>query len=353
MDLTHTPDQEQLTSMVSSFLAEQLPLSRLHGMQRLGAGDEQHRQAIADLGFYGMSLPEAEGGSGFTLVDEILLFREVGRHLGPVGLLPMILAAHAAAHIETGTLLQADVLAGRTGVALAVADGALVESAGRLAGPLRLYDCHAASHAILLHQGTVWLFAIDADALSFVPCLDKSTSMATVDAGILRIESRSANETLSSRMNLAIAAMLVGQAEATRDMINAYARIRFTFGRAIGAYQAVRHPIAEMAARCELAFAQLRYAALSLQEQRDDAAAQVTAALLVARNAAMQNADSNIQLHGGIGITDELDAHLYLKRAHLLLRWCGMHRDHLHNLLTAVIDPLYFFLNEFDKRENS
>lgn len=334
MDLTLTPDQEQLTSMVSSFLAEQLPLSRLHGMQRLGAGDEQHRPAIAKLGFYGMSLTEAEGGSGFALVDEILLFREVGRHLGPVGLLPMILAAHGAESLRT------EVLAGRTGIALAIADGALSETANGLAGPLRLYDCHAASHAILLHQGTAWLFAIDAKALAFVPCLDKSASMATVEAGNLKIESRRENETLSSRMHLAIAAMLVGQAEATRDMINAYARIRFTFGRAIGAYQAVRHPIAEMAARCELASAQLRYAALSLQEQRDDAAAHVTAALLVARNAAMQNADSNIQLHGGIGITDELDAHLYLKRTHLLIRWCGMHREHLHNLLTAAIDPL-------------
>jgi alkylation response protein AidB-like acyl-CoA dehydrogenase len=340
MDLTLTPDQEQLTAMVSSFLAEQLPLGRLHGAQRLGVGDEQHRPAIAELGFYGMSLPEAVGGSGFALVDEILLFREVGRHLGPVGLLPMILATHAAAKMSSAAPLQAEVLAGRTGVALAVADGALSTTEGQLAGPLRLYDCHAANHAILLHQGEAWLFTIDFNALSFVPCLDKSTSMATVDAGVLKIESRIAGDDLLLRMHLAIAAMLVGQAEATRDMINAYARIRFTFGRAIGAYQAVRHPIAEMAARCELASAQLRYAALSLQEKRGDAAAQVTAALLVARNAAMQNADSNIQLHGGIGITDELDAHLYLKRAHLLIRWCGMHRDHLQNLLTASIDPL-------------
>ncbi len=339
MDLTLTSDQEQFTASVGAFLAEQLPLTRLHDNKRVGAGDESYRPSIAEMGFYGMGLPEAAGGSGFSLIDEALLFREVGRNLGPVGLLPALLAAHLLASDQSESPLLADILAGQAGVALAVAEGPVQVSNGQVSGSLRLYDCHAAEYAVFLHDGTAVLFSLQGCQLNVLSCLDKSTSMAVIEASALAVQAR-VELRLIDRFFLHVAAMLVGQAEATRDMINAYAKIRFTFGRAIGSYQAVRHPIAEMAARCELAFAQLRYAALALQEGRNDAAAHVGAALLVARNAAMQNADSNIQLHGGIGVTDELDAHLYLKRAHLLIRWCGLQRDHLHTVLVTPIDSL-------------
>ena len=111
-----------------------------------------------------------------------------------------------------------------------------------------------------------------------------------------------------------------------------------TKGRALlGAYQAVRHPCADMAVRCEAARAQLYAAAVSRRDGRADAAAQIAAAKLLANAAAVKNADWNIQLHGGIAVTMEHDAHLYMKRANLLSRLFGADRVLLDGILDAKL----------------
>jgi alkylation response protein AidB-like acyl-CoA dehydrogenase len=137
---------------------------------------------------------------------------------------------------------------------------------------------------------------------------------------------------------LGAAAMLVGMAEAALAMICDYAQVRETFGRKIGAWQAVRHPIADMAVRVEAARAQLWFAAAAIKEERDDAPAHLSAAGLLAERAARDNADANIQLHGGIGVTDEHDAHLLLKQALLVSRLFGGGRAALASLLHARLE---------------
>jgi alkylation response protein AidB-like acyl-CoA dehydrogenase len=127
----------------------------------------------------------------------------------------------------------------------------------------------------------------------------------------------------------------VGIAERAISMIVEYAKVRETFGRKIGAYQAVRHPCAEMELRAEAGRSLLWYAAASLKEHRADVTAQLDAAKHVANEAAVTNADVNIQLHGGIGVTDE--HHLLLKRALLLSRAFGCKRTLLPRLLHATL----------------
>ena len=137
---------------------------------------------------------------------------------------------------------------------------------------------------------------------------------------------------------LGTAAMLVGLAEAALDLIVEYAKIRETFGRKIGCWQAVRHPCADMAVRVEAARSQLWYAAAAMKEARGDAAAHLDAAKHLANQAAVANADACIQLHGGIGVTDEHDAHLLLKHALLLSRLFGCKRGLLARLLHAQLE---------------
>jgi alkylation response protein AidB-like acyl-CoA dehydrogenase len=122
------------------------------------------------------------------------------------------------------------------------------------------------------------------------------------------------------RAQLDVAAMLVGLSESAMDMIVSYAKERQTFGRPIGAYQAVRHPCADMAVRIEVARSQLLYSAAAMKEQHADLAMHIAATRLLAERAARDNSDANIQLHGGIGVTDEHDAHLLMKRSGLLAR---------------------------------
>jgi alkylation response protein AidB-like acyl-CoA dehydrogenase len=88
-----------------------------------------------------------------------------------------------------------------------------------------------------------------------------------------------------------------------------------------------------MAVRVEGARCQLFYAATALKEQQFDAAMQIDAARLLADRAAKANTDANIQLHGGIGVTEEFNAHLLLKRANLLWRLFGSPRQSMQALL--------------------
>ncbi len=114
--------------------------------------------------------------------------------------------------------------------------------------------------------------------------------------------------------------------------------MRETFGRKIGTYQAVRHPCADMALREEAARCQLWSAAAALKARRSDAQAHLDAAQHLANRAALVNADTNIQLHGGIGVTEEYHAHLLLKHSLVLARLFGSKRMLLARLLHAELE---------------
>ena len=132
--------------------------------------------------------------------------------------------------------------------------------------------------------------------------------------------------------------MLLGLSEAALDLIVEYAKVRETFGKPIGSWQAVRHTCADMAVAVEGARAQLWYAATALKEGRGDAPAHLDAAKHLANEAALFATDSNIQLHGGIGVTDEHNAHLLMKHAALLSRLFGDRNTLLASLLHAELE---------------
>ena len=121
-------------------------------------------------------------------------------------------------------------------------------------------------------------------------------------------------------------------------LIVAYAKVRETFGRKIGTYQAVRHACADMALRAEAALCQLWSAAAALKERRRDAEVHLDAAKHLANRASLVNADVDIQLHGGIGVTEEHDAHLLLKHSLVLARLFGSKRALLARLLYAELE---------------
>jgi alkylation response protein AidB-like acyl-CoA dehydrogenase len=119
-------------------------------------------------------------------------------------------------------------------------------------------------------------------------------------------------------LHLLAAAFGVGCADAARDMAADYAKLREQFERPIGWFQALKHLCSDMAVRCEVARSQLYYAACALDADSGDAAFHIASAKLLADQAALENARGNVQVHGGIGMTDEAYPHLCLKRAHLL-----------------------------------
>jgi alkylation response protein AidB-like acyl-CoA dehydrogenase len=125
------------------------------------------------------------------------------------------------------------------------------------------------------------------------------------------------------RLRLIDAASLAGAAQAALDMSVAYALSREQFGRPIGSFQAIKHHCANMAIAARCARDLTTFAALAIDEAREDAALQVESAVYVSGTAALENAGKNIQIHGGLGFSDEADPHLLLKRTRLQLALAG------------------------------
>lgn len=322
MFLAPEGDEAEIADAAAGFLADAMPIARLHAPG--GADmDTALRRRLGEMGWFGLALPEERGGSGLTSVEHVLFFREVGRQCGAVDVLAQALAANLSADGER----RKAIATGANGVALLVEDGET----------WRLIGAADAELALLVNRDGASLYAQSDLGCKDRPALDPANSLHTVTdlPGSLENE---AGERLWQLGQLGAAAMLVGLGETALELIVDYAKVRETFGRPIGAYQAVRHACADMAIRLEAARAQLWYAAAAFKEGRGDASVHIDAAKHLANEAGMTSADGNIQLHGGIGVTDEHDAHLLLKHAMLLIRLFGSRRGLLARLLHARLE---------------
>lgn len=333
MDLLLSDEQEELRNSFARGIAKALPLERLHGAKGQGA-DDASLKTFADLGWLRMSMPEEWGGLGMSYADEALLFRELGRHLGPLSLLSGMLGARVAA--GSGQLGLAEAILNGEEVGL-IMPGSSSSVGSDDEGNARLFGAAGCKTAVLILPETAALVDISTLDRDRAPCLDDLLSMHKIALSGARRIAETQDPVIWWQSTLMTAAMAVGLAEGARDMILEYAKVRQTFGRPIGAYQAVRHPIAEMTARAEHARCQTYYAALALGMERADASMQVSAARAVAQGAARKNADANIQLHGAVGITNELSAHLFLKRSLVLANLFGSRKVALHQVLNGEL----------------
>ena len=314
----------EIANTAATFLSRAIPLDRLHGAGASPALTASLRGEFAAMGWFGLALPEADGGSGLSAVEHALFYREVGRHCGPVD----ILAQGLAAMVSDDRRLRAGLLAGEQGAALAVVDGAT----------LRLLGSPDATLALHVERDGARLLDVSVIETAARPSLDPATGMRTIARGTPRTVAVSSDGDVWSLGQLGVAAMLVGVAESALALIVEYAKVRETFGRKIGTYQAVRHACADMALREEAARCQLWMAAAALKERRSDAQAHLDAAKHLANRAAVMNADVDIQLHGGIGVSAEHHAHLLLKHSLVLARLFGSKRTLLARLLHAELE---------------
>lgn len=317
VDLIASPEQRDIADSVANFLREELPVGRLRPVSKAARErDDATWRQIAELGWFGIAMPEEHGGSGYSIAEEVLVSIELGRGLASPGVLAAILAARVAS--ETGaSTIAADIVSGATRVAL----GKSVEQASLgpvCSGEFYILDGGGAKLVLLWSEQGAVLVSRDSFSAASVAPTDEGL---TVERGVLS-EARAVawleGGQLALRASLLIGAQMVGIAEATRDMAAEYAKIREQFGQRIGAFQGVKHMCADSATRAEAARAQVTFAALALREDRPDASFQIAAAMVVAIDAGMRNSRTGIQVHGGIGFTYDCDANLFLKRAHVL-----------------------------------
>jgi alkylation response protein AidB-like acyl-CoA dehydrogenase len=337
MDLTLGPEQEAVRDALRGVLADRLPLPRVRAVVAEAPGiDVAAWREAGGLGWFGLGVPAAEGGAGYGLPEEMILFVELGRSLAPGPWLGTVLAAHVLGRAPALRGVHADVLAGVWRVAVVDDRDDALGRATRLAGTVRgVADARAASGLLVLGSEAVRYVTADVAGLTadVQPSMDPTRPLARLHFDV--VESTMVGTDATRLRHVAavlVAAEAVGIAERTLEMSVAYGKVRHQFGRPIGSFQAVKHRCADMAVRAEVARSVTMLAAVALRDDDDDAAHHVRVAKALAADAAIINATDNIQNHGGMGFTWEADAHLYLKRAWILEHTFGTRAAHLDAL---------------------
>jgi alkylation response protein AidB-like acyl-CoA dehydrogenase len=296
-------DQVALAAGLGESLASLLPLSRLRESR------EESREtwkALRELGVFDVCTPEEQGGGGLGAIEEALIVVELGRRL----VAPSVLATIAAAHLSPAREHSS------------ASGGRRVAAGHRHGNRVVFVDDSAADQLLVRSASGAALFERPMSTCVVDETLWACRLLEVVGLGRLVAE---ADTERALRLRLIEAASLAGLAQAALEMAVQYAGMRHQFGRPIGSFQAVKHHCANMALSARFACDQVSFAAVALddRDRRDDAALQVESAFFVAGSAALDNAGKNIQVHGGIGFSDEADPHRLLKRARLQLELAG------------------------------
>jgi alkylation response protein AidB-like acyl-CoA dehydrogenase len=335
MDLLPTDEQDEIIATVRAQLDREFDLHALAASD--GAAqvvDDALWQRCAELGWFGLGLSESLGGVGYTLVEEALLFAELGAHATPGPFLPAVLGARLAA-LAGAEGLRDGILSGEQRIALAEPHGDPDATAGAtVSGTFRVTD-HGGAELVLVMAGDT-ASIVDAADLVAEPMASLDllvpTSVGTVSGVPARCHLDDA-AALRQRATVLVAAELAGIATATAEQSTQYAKDREQFGVPVGSFQAVKHRCADMAVRAEAATSLVRYASLAVRDGLPDAAFHAEAARAVAARNAVENAQINVQNHGGIGFTWEHTAHRYVTRAQVRSRTLGSLRGALDDLL--------------------
>ena len=366
MALYLNDDQAMLRDTAKPFLADAAPVKHLRALRdaddATGFSRDLWKQ-FAEMGFTGIMVPEANGGLGLGHVEAGIVLEEIGRNLTPSPFLTTAVAAvealkasgrlseewlpkiasgaafvalaidEGAKHRPEATALRAErsgngfrlngtkafvlnghvadmvIVAARTAGAPGETDGltlfAVPKDAGQTADPRRLLDSSLASQ--LTFDGV----EVDADAV-----------IGEVDGGWTVLAK------LLDAGRVGAAAEMIGVGAAAMDMTVDYLKQRKQFGKLIGEFQALQHRAAHLYGEMEVARATVLKAQQLLDA--DDPRAELAVAVAKAKTgkAVRLSVQEGVQMHGGIGMTDEYDIGLYMKRDRALEEFFGDARYH-------------------------
>ncbi len=326
MDFELSDDEVALAEGIRRLCAGRFPLDRLRRAegQRVVVEPEGWLE-LAEAGVFSLRLPESSGGLGLGMAAAAVVFEELGRALVPGPLVSSHVAAVVFDELDHPVDHPVDYRA--------VAEGKLVvgaicrpgrASTDRSAGLVPLVVGNLESLGMLVVVDDDAIHAVDPASIDAQPVqrsldpLHPLWHLRHLPRGERVAGPESAARFLREFVVLE-SALLVGMARATTDMAVEYAKHREQFGRAIGSFQAVKHLCADMLVRAELARAAVHAAAVTLdQPDVGDADRAGWGAAVLAAEAAQANGKSCIQVHGGMGFTWEVPAHLYMMRSRVV-----------------------------------
>jgi alkylation response protein AidB-like acyl-CoA dehydrogenase len=366
---TFSPEQAQLKAAVSKFCSENFDEQTV---RRLMESDPPFDAAVwtrlgTELGVLGLSVPEADGGFGGSLVDQAVAVEQLGASLacgpvfGTVFLAIPALVAASSGPVRDGLL--AELVDGRRTAAFAVTDkagafdpAAVTVTASRsgeqwtLTGSVpRVVDGGVADELFVAANGPdgVALFAVEAAGVGRTPLvtLDLTRPQATIEftdaQARLVADAGEAPRVIEHALQVGSALLAVEQVGAAQHLLDLsveYAKTRLQFGRPIGSFQAVKHRLADLLVDVEHARSTAYHAIWALTDGSDDPALAASIAQATASAAFARVATDTIQVHGGIGFTWEHQAHLYFKRATTDAALLGSAEQHRSRVAALVLD---------------
>jgi alkylation response protein AidB-like acyl-CoA dehydrogenase len=320
MDFDLSEDQQALADGIRKVCEGRFPIEVVRALEAGGGVDRALWRELAEVGVFALRLPEADGGVGLGYADAVLVFEELGRAIVPGPLLACHLAAGVIDGVDSGEHIVG-LVDRRDGIVLVEHFDALDE--------LLIVD----------DQGVWGVDPATLDATAVARPVDPLTPVHRV--GVLPQGRPVGDADLAARWALdgAVLAsgLLLGIAEATQDLATAYAKQRLQFGKPIGAFQAVKHLLADMLVRTEVARAAVYAGGVTLDDPVvGDPARAAATAKMIAGEAATGNAKTGVQVFGGMGFTWEVDVHLYLKRAWVLETVFGTAEMHAEALAALI-----------------
>lgn len=373
MPLYLNDEQVMLRDTTKEFVAEHAPVSHLRSLRDANDATGFSRdlwKQFAEMGFTGILIGEEQGGLGLGHVEAGIVLEEIGRNLSPS---PFLTTAVAAVSALRGTA-HADrwfpgIVAGDTVAALAIDEGPKftggiamrAERAGngfRLSGAKQfVHHAHVADLLIVAARtsdddadfGGVTLFAVDPKTagLEIDPQRLADSSLAAritfanveldADAVIGEVDQgRAVLDRLLSAGRTGASAEMLGVGGGAMDRTVGYLKERKQFGTLIGSFQALQHRAAHLYSEMEVA----RAAVLKAQQLLDSGDARAEEAVSVAKAmtglATTLSVQEGIQMHGGIGMTDEYDIGFFMKRARVLSEMFGDSNYHADRLARAA-----------------
>ena len=317
---------------------------------------------LAELGVLGAGVPEAYGGVGLGPVEVAIVAQEIGRTTAPVPFFSSVCLATEALLIA-GTEAQKEkwlpkLAAGEVVGTLAWTEGRTPPSAamvrttlsgGRLHGvKTPVPDAQIAQLCVVVAkvEGRAGLALVELDqaGVKVAPLrgIDELRNFAQVDFDRAQaepmdaIDGAEALEQILDRAAVYEAFEQVGGAQAALAMTCDFTRQRYIFGRPLGSYQAVKHTLADIFARLELAVCNALYAAGALADGKEDARAAAATARIGATEVYEAMARQSVQYHGGIGFTWEANCHFHYRRARTLALNIGSNEFWSDRLIAAL-----------------
>ncbi|MFL5257576.1 MAG: acyl-CoA dehydrogenase family protein, partial [Rhodopila sp.] len=319
-------------------------------------------QSLAEMGWLGAAIPEEYGGVGLGRLAVCVLAEELGRAVAPVPFSSSVYLATEAI-LLFGSDAQKDEWLPRLAAGEAIGTFAMPERAGaanpdrltatvaggRLTGTkLAVPDGDVADFAVVAVNGGngPWLHIVDLTGPGVTretaTTIDPTRSHARIDftgAAVDPLPGSTGAATIRTLLDYAAVPMAfeqVGCAQAALDLANGYAKERFAFGRPIGSFQAIKHRVADMYIQVEMARSNAYYGAWAVNSGSPELPIAASVARIAACDAGWFVTKENIQVHGGMGFTWQMDCQLYYRRAKLLALTLGGAREWKRRLIAEL-----------------